>query len=73
MFSGSYYVCNLFTINKQYYQDLRNKITQFRIKTGSKKNIFLTMITTFGVAENPYSIEIVSKSLTMDCLFQKVD
>jgi hypothetical protein len=62
-----------FTINKQYYQELRNKISQFRKKTGSKKNIFLTMITTYGVAENQYSNEIVTNSLTMDCLFQKVD
>ena len=67
-------LCNdVFTINKRYYQNLRNKISQFRMKTGSKKNIFLTMITTYGVAENPYSLELVTNSLTMDCLFQKVD
>lgn len=60
---------DVFTINKQYYQELRNKISQFRIQTGSKKNVFLTMITTYGVAENQYSNEIVTNSLTMDCLF----
>lgn len=64
---------DVFTINKQYYQELRNKISQFRLQTGSKKNVFLTMITTYGVAENQYSNEIVTNSLTMDCLFQKVD
>ena len=60
---------DVFTINKQYYQELRNKISQFRIQTGSKKNVFLTMITTYGVAENQYSNEIVTNSLTMDSLF----
>jgi AAA+ ATPase superfamily predicted ATPase len=64
---------DVFTIKKQHYLDLRNKISQFRQTTGSKKNIFLTMITTFGVAENPHFIELVTNSLTMDCLFQKVE
>ena len=59
-----------FVINNQYYRDLKNKISQFRLNTGSRKNIFLTMITTFGVAENSYSNEVVTNSLTMDCLFQ---
>lgn len=64
---------DIFTINKQYYHNLKTKISQFRMNTGSKKNIFLTMITTYGVAENPYSLELVTNSLTMDCLFQKVN
>lgn len=64
---------DVFTISKQYYHDLKNKIYQFRINTGSKKNIFLSLITTFGIVENQYSNEIVTNSLTMDCLFQIVD
>ncbi len=58
-----------FTINKNYYNNLRNKITEFQQETKSKKNVFLTMITTYGINHNKYSAEIVENELTMESLF----
>jgi AAA+ ATPase superfamily predicted ATPase len=58
-----------FTINKKYAMELRQKMDVFRKVTGSRKNIFLTMVTTFGVTDNAYAQELVANSLTMEALF----
>jgi uncharacterized protein len=62
-----------FTINKKEYNDIRNKLIQFKDATKTRKNVFVVMITTFGIAENSYSLELVTNSLTIECLFQKID
>ena len=58
-----------FTIDREYSKKLRQKIEVFKNVTKTRKNIFITMITTFGIAENTYSSDIVSNSLTIECLF----
>lgn len=58
-----------FTINKKYYQNLKNKITEFQNYTNTKKNIFITMISTYGVKQNQYYNELVENDLKMDILF----
>ena len=62
-----------FTINKKEYNDIRDKLIQFKDATKTRKNVFVVMITTFGIAENSYSLELVTTSLTIECLFQKID
>ncbi len=59
-----------FTISKSYAGQLRNKIAVFTEASKTKKQIFLTMITTFGVADNKYSQDFVDNNLTMDMLFE---
>lgn len=58
-----------FTINKAYAENLRNKIQIFKAATKTRKAIFMTFITTFGVAENKYSGGLVQNSLTLEDLF----
>jgi len=58
-----------FTIDSAYAKDLRQKTEVFRKATGTKKNIFITMVTSYGVSNNPYCKELVSNSLTIDDLF----
>jgi len=48
---------------------LKNKISTFRKDTKSKKTLFLTMITTFGVTENQYATSLVQQTIEMDALF----
>jgi hypothetical protein len=48
---------------------LRRKRYVFQNVTGTKKNVFITMVTTFGLATNAYSRELVANSLTLDDLF----
>ena len=70
-----HYLCEMkfsireFSINKSYAANLRNKIGAFREKTKSKKSIFLTMITTYGVADNQYKY-LIQNDLKMDILFE---
>ncbi len=59
-----------FTIDKAYAEMLRRKLTIFQRVTKTRKNIFLTMVTTFGVMNNAHSRELVAKSLTLEDLFQ---
>jgi uncharacterized protein len=58
-----------FTINKEYADQLDHKITVFKAETETKKAVWLTMLTTFGINDNEYARRLVQKSLTMDVLF----
>jgi len=60
-----------FTIDKSYAAELRQKRDTFRRITGTRKNIFLTMITTFGIADNAYAKELVTSSVLADELFRE--
>jgi uncharacterized protein len=57
------------TISKAYAGELQQKIDVFREKTHTKKTLFLTLITTYGVKDNSYTASLVKKDLTMDVLF----
>lgn len=59
---------NTFTIDKRYAEELRNKISVFKQETSTRKSVFLTMVTTYGLKVNSYS-SLVQNSLTMDALF----
>lgn len=58
-----------FTIDKAYSDELRKKIGLFREGTGTRKAIYLTMITTYGITQNQYAGSLVQNNLTMDALF----
>lgn len=59
-----------FLIDATYLKKLRNKENQYRTSTKSKKGIYTTTITTWGLKPNQYSQAIVTNSLTMSCLFK---
>lgn len=59
-----------FVIDKAYAKKLRNKINLFsNLAVNKRKNIFLTMITTFGVTDNEYAKELVQSEVTLEDLF----
>ncbi|GAB3420546.1 ATP-binding protein [Niabella aquatica] len=58
-----------FTITKKYAGELRNKIKAFREATATRKAIFLTMITTYGLVKNEHAGALVQNDLKMDILF----
>jgi len=58
-----------FTISKKYADELRTKMQTFQQDTKSKKTLFLTMITTFGLTENQYSNSLVQQDIDMNVLF----
>jgi hypothetical protein len=58
-----------YSITKAYRAELEKKLSAFRTTTKTRKSVFLTMITTFGLEENIHSIGFVQNTLTMDDLF----
>ncbi|MCS7036099.1 MAG: ATP-binding protein [Saprospiraceae bacterium] len=60
----------LFSIDKRYAEELREKVALFKRITGTKKAVFLTFITTFGLASTPHTGGLVQSALTMDALFK---
>lgn len=59
-----------FTLTKSYAQTLREKIGLFQAATQTSKQIFLNMITTFGVLPNEHSLGLVTQALDLDDLFR---
>jgi hypothetical protein len=59
---------NAFTIDNKYAEELRNKISMFKQETGTRKSVFLTLITTYGLNANSYA-SLAQNSLTMNALF----
>jgi len=59
----------VFTITKDYAQQLRDKKWAFEEATKTKKWTMLTLITTFGLKQNEHSLGLVEADLTLDDLF----
>ena len=58
-----------FSIDKAYAEQLQKKLTVFRQQTKTRKTLFLTFITPFGLKKNTHSINLVQKEATMDAFF----
>lgn len=59
-----------FTISKDYKDSLLNKKSEFYKELTSRKNVFITMVTTFGVKINQNSSDSMDNQVTMDALFE---
>jgi AAA+ ATPase superfamily predicted ATPase len=59
----------VFTITKDYAQNLKNKLEVFKTATESRKQLFLTFLTAFGMVSNEHSVGLVDQVLTADDLF----
>ncbi len=59
-----------FTINKTYAAVLRKRRALFKNTTGTKKNIFNTLITTYAAHKNEYYLEEIDAEITMEALFR---
>ena len=49
----------------------RNKIAAFKQETGTRKSVFLTLVTTFELKQNNYPAGIVQNDIKMNALFHK--
>jgi AAA+ ATPase superfamily predicted ATPase len=58
-----------FVIDKKYAGDLQNKMMVFRQTTDTKKALFLTLITTYGVFDNDFKYQRVDAEVAMQSLF----
>ncbi|MEM6319525.1 MAG: ATP-binding protein [Bacteroidota bacterium] len=62
-----------FLMTKAYAAKLRQRMALFKAKTKTKKQLFLTMLTTFPLIENQHSLGFVDQALTMEVLFKSVE
>jgi hypothetical protein len=62
----------VFTVDKQYAANLMTKRQVFLEKTGSKKTIFVTLLTTFGAKTNEHYLQTIQNQLNMSVLFEPV-
>jgi hypothetical protein len=58
-----------FIITKKYASELQNKLQVFRQNMKERKALLLTMVTTYGVAENEYKAQLIDNEVTMEALF----
>lgn len=59
-----------FVIDKRYATELTTKLSVFKENTKTKKTLFLTMITTYGIKRNIYYASLVQNEVTIDALFK---
>jgi len=58
-----------YAITNAYARALRQKLAVFQQRTGTRKTLFLTMITPFGLLQNQYSIGLVQQEISAENLF----
>ncbi|MBS0619894.1 MAG: AAA family ATPase [Verrucomicrobia bacterium] len=58
-----------FVIDKAYLENLRTKKRVFKEQTETKKTLFTTMVTTYGVKKNSHYHTAIDNQVTMDDLF----
>ena len=58
-----------FILTKSYTAELRRKMTLFKHYSNTKKQVFLTFLTTFGLVKNEHSLGLVDTELSLDSLF----
>ena len=58
-----------FAVSKEYAQILQSKKWVFEAETKTRKHLFLTLVTTFGITPNEHSVGLVDQVLTTDDLF----
>ena len=59
---------DLYSLDKEEFLKIQNRISAFKEVTGTRSSIIPTMITTFGMKEGLYSDQIIAK-IDMDALF----
>ncbi|NDC41250.1 MAG: ATP-binding protein [Chitinophagia bacterium] len=65
------YSTNLFTLTKAYAADLQRKQMVFQAQSQTRKTLFITLVTTFGVANKADYAGLLQNEITMDALFER--
>jgi len=60
-----------FSLTKEMAQNLKEKIDIFEETTKTRKQLFLTLITTFGLKHNEHSLGLVNEILQLENLFEE--
>ena len=60
----------IYEINKNYAQQLNEKVSIFKEKSKLKKSVFLTLLTANGAKKNEYYLSTITNELTIEDLFE---
>lgn len=60
----------LWTITKAEALELKEKIDLFKAATKTQKQVFLTIVSTFGIKQNEYSLDLIDNDIRLDALFE---
>lgn len=63
------YYADEVVINKKYAQHLRQRQASFKYFTNTRKYLFTTLVTTFGLKSGKSTIGLIDHVITMDQLF----
>ncbi len=63
---------NVWTLTRKDREAILEKITLFKSLTKTKKQVFFSTISTFGIKQNEYSLGCVDNALALDILFEKL-
>jgi len=58
-----------FVIDKAYAREIRSKLEVFRRVTGTRKALFLVMVSAHGLKANEYQAELVQNVVPLEALF----
>jgi len=58
-----------FSVDKNYAAQLRRKKQVFREQAKTRKHLFITLITTFGLQHNEHSLGLIDQQITIPALF----
>ncbi len=61
-----------FVIDKKYAQAIQQKMDVFTAKMKPRKTLFVSMITTYGIADNAYADQLVQQQVNMNVLFKTI-
>ena len=61
----------LFTVSKKYAAELREKIAMFKAISKTQKQVFIHILSVFGLKPNENSLSVVNSGLSIDILFEK--
>ena len=59
-----------FELSKKYALELQNKLDVFQLQTKTRKALFLTMVTTYGLQNRKSYPGLIQSEVTVDALFQ---
>lgn len=58
-----------FILTKEYANKLREKREIFKLTTGTKKQLFIALVSTYGIQHNQYSLGLIDHVITLDELY----
>jgi AAA+ ATPase superfamily predicted ATPase len=61
-----------FLINKNYANELREKVGAFKTLTGTRKQVFLSLLSSYSLKHNEHSLGLITSAMAIDVLFEKV-